>query len=65
MAAVQVLAAQHDKKGNLKGYNVVRLEDDLNTALEDVPAGDYHVIDGTTLKRAAVSYRVVQDVDIR
>jgi hypothetical protein len=55
-----------EKRGAVIAFDVMRAEQGgLKEILEDIPAGDYKVMDGNTVVDVGVSYRTVQDIDIK
>lgn len=51
------------KKGVTTRFDVVRAENGpVEKVLRDIDEGDFHVLDGTSVSRHRVSYRVVQDI---
>lgn len=60
-----VLAAKTKRDGSIKSFDVKAIGDSPEAALESIAEGNYHVLDGSTVKEATVSYRVVQDIEYK
>jgi hypothetical protein len=58
-----VLRERQNRRGETKRFDVVRAEaGSIQQVLEDIPEGQYRIMDGVSINTFDVSYRTVQDI---